>query len=305
MAKAKRQSRPGQPIEPGPATPPLSLGKLESLAVKAMFGDVDAFQDIELRPEAKAVAADIAKILARGSLAILPPTLMRLANMIAVSMDTFFAEVARWEASENMVFAKGSYDALFEIPVEEFASNFGYPKGISDDIFDAVVYHAENTYLLRMPKIYKQILEVAALLGLPENQRYEFIDYVMAFPALMEITRRTAQSEREKLKQDWVKARRSGVKIPDFIKDKFIFELEDGTMHKGLLSRYEHLRRDFYAYQRHHELPEWLKAIPTESEWNDRQVATGKLKPPPPEEVRAANRDLRRVQRARQRGVTL
>ena len=44
-------------------------------------------------------------------------------------------------------------------------------------------------------------------------------------------------------------------------------------MHRGLLSRYTNLRRDFYAYQRHHELPEWLEDIPTKPKATTRQLA--------------------------------
>lgn len=85
---------------------------------------------------------------------------------------------------------------------------------------------------------------------------------------------------------DWIEAHKAGVEVPDFIKDKYATELTDGAMHLGLLSRYKHLRRDLYAYKRHHELPDWLAALPKESEWNDRQVAKGKIKPMRPASVR-------------------
>lgn len=105
---------------------------------------------------------------------------------------------------------------------------------------------------------------------------------------------------------DWVKAHKQGVEVPEFIKDKFTAELARDAMHLGLLSRYTNLRRDLYAYKRHHKLPGWLTAIPTESEWNDRQVAKGKVKPARPalprtDETRAYERAKKRIARARQR----
>ena len=74
-------------------------------------------------------------------------------------------------------------------------------------------------------------------------------------------------------RQDWIEAHKRGETLPDFIKRAFTTELANGIMHKGLFSRYENLRRDFYAYQRHHELPGWLEAIPTKEDWNTRRLA--------------------------------
>lgn len=74
-------------------------------------------------------------------------------------------------------------------------------------------------------------------------------------------------------RQDWIEAHKRGETLPDFIKRAFTTELANGIMHKGLFSRYENLRRDFYSYKRSNELPEWLKAIPTQDEWNTRRLA--------------------------------
>jgi hypothetical protein len=100
---------------------------------------------------------------------------------------------------------------------------------------------------------------------------------------------------------DWIEAHKTGEEVPDFIKRAFAAELADGTMHKGLLSRYENLRRDYYSYKRSNELPDWLRAIPKEKDWNDRQVAEGKVAPV--EVIRSAERDRKRIAAARRRGV--
>jgi hypothetical protein len=73
--------------------------------------------------------------------------------------------------------------------------------------------------------------------------------------------------------QHWIEAHKRGETLPDFIKRAFTTELANGTMHKGLFSRYKNLRRDFYSYKRSNELPDWLKAIPTQDEWNTRRLA--------------------------------
>ena len=126
--------------------------------------------------------------------------------------------------------------------------------------------------------------------------------------ALAVTSRETTARAKEPPRPDWIEAHKRGVTVPEFIKDAFAVELRDGSMHKGLLGRYENLRRDFYSYKRSNELPGWLKAVPTQDEWNDRQVASGKVKPvrpsaPRTDEVRAYERGLKQVARARQRGV--
>lgn len=82
-----------------------------------------------------------------------------------------------------------------------------------------------------------------------------------------------------KPRPDWIEAHKKGIQVPEFIEDKFAAELANGAMHLGFLSRYTNLRRDLYAYKRHHELPDWLAAIPTQAAWTDRQIAEGKVKP--------------------------
>jgi hypothetical protein len=60
-----------------------------------------------------------------------------------------------------------------------------------------------------------------------------------------------------------------------------------------LLSRYANLRSDFYGYPRHHKMPEWMKAIPTQKEWN-------KAHPPEPvrsDEVRRYEREAKLARR--------
>lgn len=83
----------------------------------------------------------------------------------------------------------------------------------------------------------------------------------------------TVRRMKETPRQDWIEAHKRGETLPDFIKQAFTAELADGTMHKGLFSRYKNLRRDFYSYKRSNELPDWLKAIPTQDEWNTRRLA--------------------------------
>jgi tetratricopeptide (TPR) repeat protein len=101
---------------------------------------------------------------------------------------------------------------------------------------------------------------------------------------------------------DWIEAHKRGVTVPEFIREAFAIELRDRSMHKGLFSRYENLRRDFYAYKRHHKLPDWLKAVPKESDWNDKQVAEGKMNI---EAIRSGERERKRVSAAQGRGVVV
>jgi hypothetical protein len=88
-----------------------------------------------------------------------------------------------------------------------------------------------------------------------------------------------------KPRPDWKEVRQLGEGLPDFIEREFAPELAARAMHRGLLSRYRNLRSDFYGYQRNHELPPELKAIPTEKEWNDRRLAE-LGRPPRPARVR-------------------
>jgi tetratricopeptide (TPR) repeat protein len=120
----------------------------------------------------------------------------------------------------------------------------------------------------------------------------------------------TGRRSKEPPRPDWIEAHKRGVTVPDFIERAFAAEIADRTMHKGLFSRYENLRRDFYSYQRSNELPDWLKAIPTQDEWDKRQIAEGKATPveapaPPaqPDELRSYWRGQKRVASARRRGI--
>jgi hypothetical protein len=123
--------------------------------------------------------------------------------------------------------------------------------------------------------------------------------------AALAVTAEEAASPAPKV-VDWIEARKNGVEAPEFIAKNFAAELEKGDMHLGLLSRYTHLRRDLYAFKRHHELPDWLANLPTKSGWIKRQVTERALLPDSPtgptaDEVRAYNRDAKRIARARQR----
>lgn len=121
-----------------------------------------------------------------------------------------------------------------------------------------------------------------------------------------ETTRETTKRAKETLRPDWIKARNGGVTVPEFIKKAFAAEIADGSMHKGLFSRYENLRRDFYGYQRSNKLPDWLKAVPTQEEWEKRQIAEGKATPVQTvsrAELRAFWRGQKRVASARRRGI--
>jgi hypothetical protein len=122
-----------------------------------------------------------------------------------------------------------------------------------------------------------------------------------------ETARETTARTKEEPRPDWIEARKQGKAVPDFIERAFAPELADDAMHKGLFDRYKNLRRDFHAYQRHHVLPEWLKAIPTQKEWTDRHppVAVKPTRPVrpgvPSDEVRRFNREAKRYSRARVR----
>ena len=113
--------------------------------------------------------------------------------------------------------------------------------------------------------------------------------------------RETTGRAKEPPRSDWIEAHKKGVEVPDFIKQAFAAEIADGSMHKGLFSRYKNLRRDFYSYQRSNELPGWLKAVPTEKEWN----ALHPPKPVPLEELRRVERDAKRARRHQKRALAL
>jgi hypothetical protein len=91
-------------------------------------------------------------------------------------------------------------------------------------------------------------------------------------PRLVDTATETIGRTKEPPRPDWIEAHNRGVEVPEFIEKKFAAEIRNRSMHRGLFSRYENLRRDFYAYQRHHELPGWLEAIPTKEDWNTRRL---------------------------------
>jgi hypothetical protein len=107
---------------------------------------------------------------------------------------------------------------------------------------------------------------------------------------------------------DWVEARKQPGKVADllaqFIRAKFADELADGTMSTQQLYRYGGLHRAFYNHK--DKLPPDLQDMPTRSEVNDRMVAEGKVKParpPQPPDMKAYDRGMGQVRRARQRGA--
>ena len=106
--------------------------------------------------------------------------------------------------------------------------------------------------------------------GLSVAELDEAIDDKLAAKAAAHemTTRATAQP-----RPDWIEAHNRGVTVPEFIKDAFAVELRDGSMHRGLFSRYENLRRDFYSHKRSNELPDWLKAMPTKAKLNTQRLA--------------------------------
>ena len=128
--------------------------------------------------------------------------------------------------------------------------------------------------------------QVAVLYDVPRNRREDLKHVIEDFAArAQETTTPTTAAPRlehaatetitskERPRPDWIEAHKRGVTVPEFIKDAFAVELRDGSMHKGLFSRYENLRRDFYSYKRSNELSDWLKAIPTQEDWNTRRLA--------------------------------
>ena len=119
-----------------------------------------------------------------------------------------------------------------------------------------------------------------------------------------QVTCETTGRPKETPRPDWIEVRgRQGLKaLPDFIAEKFAAEIADGAMHRGLFTRYEKLRRDFYSYERSNELPAWLAAFPTEKEWNDRHPQAA-VKPARSDEVRRYDREQRRFERAEKRAL--
>ena len=108
-----------------------------------------------------------------------------------------------------------------------------------------------------------------------------------------ETARETTGRAKEAPRPDWIEARARGVTLTDFIAEKFEAELRDGTMTRALLNRFDKLPSDFYGYPRHHDMPEWLKAIPTKAEWDKRHAP----EPVRTDEVRRYERETRRLQR--------
>jgi tetratricopeptide (TPR) repeat protein len=105
-------------------------------------------------------------------------------------------------------------------------------------------------------------------------------------------TEATRGRAKEPPRPDWIEAHKQGIEVPEFIEKTFPVELADGTMHRGMFDRYQNLRRDFHAYQRHHKLPEWLMKVPTKAEW-DKEHAELLL----PDEVRRHEREAKRARR--------
>jgi hypothetical protein len=138
-------------------------------------------------------------------------------------------------------------------------------------------------------------------LGLSKERAFEALKREAA-EAARETTARTEEPPRP----DWIEAHKRGVEVPEFIEKTFAAELADDAMHKGLFDRYKNLRRDFHAYQRHHELPAWLKAIPTQKEWKDRQPPEAPAPLVPlarTDDVRRYEREAKRARHQRQRAL--
>jgi hypothetical protein len=118
--------------------------------------------------------------------------------------------------------------------------------------------------------------------------------------------RETTAGAKKPAQPDWIEAHKRGVAVPDFIAETFKVELAEGTMHKGLFSRYENLRRDFYGYKRSNELPTWLEAIPTQDEWEKAHPQPVAIPPRPvaSDEGKRYSREMRRHQWAARKART-
>jgi hypothetical protein len=202
-------------------------------------------------------------------------------------------------------------DSIAPIDIEiapEFDENKepGYTGGNMDNAADFAA--AARTFSDRELKEYIQKGEVAAAV-LAERETTSRTGTVeprpeVAAPAstargvdLEAAAAETTDRAKEPPRPDWVEARAQGVALPDFIAEKFAPELREGTMTRAMLNRYDKLSSDFYGYPRHHKMPAWLKAIPTEHEWNKRH-------PPEPVPVglrRYVQREAKRVQRRQKR----
>jgi hypothetical protein len=108
----------------------------------------------------------------------------------------------------------------------------------------------------------------AAEFGLPPEIAREALK-----KAAVDYARTMTGRAKEPPRADWIEARGRGVTLPDFIAEKFEVELRDGTMTRAMLNRYDKLPGDFYGYPRHHEMPDWLKAIPTKARLNTLRLA--------------------------------
>jgi tetratricopeptide (TPR) repeat protein len=140
---------------------------------------------------------------------------------------------------------------------------------------------------------------IALARQVPDAKRGDASDYLKSL--VVDVATETTDRATATPHPDWIETRhKHGLKVlPDFIAEKFAAELGGGTMHRGLFSRYENLRRDFYGYQRSNELPAWLEAVPTEAEWNKRNPP----KAVPAAEVKRVWRDAQRIRRQHQRAV--
>jgi hypothetical protein len=133
----------------------------------------------------------------------------------------------------------------------------------------------------------------------PDERKRPAVEAVLTdvFKAAGGVIARGEPAQMAEPRPHWKEVRRPGEELADFIEREFAPELAAGAMHRGLLSRYTNLRSDFYGYPRHHKMPEWMKAIPTQEEWNKAHPP----EPVPPEELRRVEREARSAQREAQR----
>ncbi|HVA79761.1 MAG TPA: hypothetical protein VNF29_02430, partial [Candidatus Binataceae bacterium] len=196
---------------------------------------------------------------------------------------------------------------------KEYINNINIYHELFRQSFSRFIKKVCKTSFVGKSKKINALTEFIASLGVTESEAPEILAATLRRlgwdksinlspeAALVEGSREITSRGSAEPRADWRDVRKGDEDVFQFVEREFAAELAAGRMHKGLLSRYKNLRRDFYAYQRHHELPRELRMIPKKQEWLDRQVAEGKVKST--SAARSLHRDVVRVARARKRGV--
>ena len=276
-------------IAEGSGADPLSEGELLLLAVRARIGGPSAGADIRLSAEAAKLADDLVKVLeSESQIGILPHTLRQVSAMFASGLDHLLVGIGAAEKRGETGLAVNLYESIFDIGLLDFLNKFGFKDTAYNSIMAAVIFHAEHTYALSMPTLYKHIMAVADLLGVPDDKQDRFFTHVLSFAELTPEILKAAGSEladRRGLSVEQKQAARAAPRLkwgkdnaPDenpaaFAWRAYQAEAEAGTLHRGVIAQEDKpLSVKLANWLRTHPMPEGID-IPTLPEWNTRQLA--------------------------------